>query len=102
MTLRKNIELKIFQKDFFIFIIFSLSTKSIADETEAKAIISEGKVVASGTNKDGNLRMTVLHNDEIYFCLHNRLPSMSLGSADIVSIECHRTNYDNGEQISKN
>ena len=102
MTLRKNIELKIFQKYFFIFIIFSLSTKSIADETEAKAIISEGKVVASGTNKDGNLRMTVLHNDEIYFCLHNRLPSMSLGSADIVSIECHKTNYDNGEQINKN
>ena len=82
--------------------MFSLSTKSIADETEAKAIISEGKVVASGTNKDGNLRMTVLHNDEIYFCLHNRLPSMSLGSADIVSIECHKTNYDNGEQINKN
>lgn len=102
MTLRKNIELKIFQKYFLIFIIFSLSTKSIADETKAKAIISEGKVVASGTNKDGNLRMTVLHHDEIYFCLHNRLPSMSLGSADIVSIECHKTNYDNGEQINKN
>ena len=100
MTLRKNIELKIFQKYFFILIIFSLSTKSIADETKAKAIISEGKVVASGTNKDGYLRMTVLNHDEIYFCLHNRLPSMSLGSADIVSIECHRTNYYNGEQIN--
>lgn len=86
----------------FIFIIFSLSTKSIAVETEAKAIISEVTVVASGTNKDGNLRMTVLHNDEICFCLHNRLPSMNLGSADIVSIECHKTNYDNGEQINKN
>ena len=101
MAIRKNIKLKILLKYLFIFIIFSLSTKSIADETEAKAIISEGKV-ASGTNKDGNLRMTVLHNDEIYFCLHNRLPSMSLGSADIVSIECHKTNYDNGEQINKN
>ena len=102
MAIRKNIKLKILLKYLFIFIIFSLSTKSIADETEAKAIISEGKVVASGTNKDGNLRMTVLHNDEIYFCLHNRLPSMSLGSADIVSIECHKTNYDKGEQINKN
>ena len=102
MAIRKNIKLKILLKYLFIFIIFSLSTKSIADETEAKAIISEGKVVASGTNKDGNLRMTVLHNDEIYFCLHNRLPSMSLGSADIVSIECHKTNYDNEEQINKN
>ena len=102
MKLKKNIELKIFQKYFFIFIIFSLSSKSIAYATEAKAIISEGKVVASGTNKGGNLRMTVLHNDEIYFCLHNRLPSMSLGSADIVSIDCHETNYENGEQISKN
>jgi len=27
---------------------------------------------------------------------------MSLGSADIVSIKCHKTNYDNGEQINKN
>ena len=102
MAIRKNIKLKILLKYLFIFIIFSLSTKSIADETEATAIISEGKVVANGTNKDGNLHMTVLHNDEIYFCLHNRLPSMSLGSADIVSIECHKTNYDNGEQINKN
>ena len=82
--------------------MFSLSSKSIADATEAKAIISEGKVVASGTNKDGNLRMTVLLNDEIHCCLQNRLPSMSLGSADIVRIECHKTNYDNGEQINKN
>ena len=101
MAIRKNIKLKILLKYLFIFIIFSLS-KPIADETEAKAIISEGKVVASGTNKDTNLRMTVLHNDEIYFCLHNQLRSMSLGSADIVSIKCHKTNYDNGEQINKN
>ena len=101
MAIRKNIKLKILLKYLFIFIIFSLS-KSIADETEAKAIISERKVVASGTNKDTNLRITVLHNNEIYSCLHNRLPSISLGSADIVSIECHKTNYDNGEQINKN
>ena len=99
MAIRKNIKLKILLQYLFI---FSLSTKSIANETEAKAIIAEGKVVASGTNKDGNLRMPVLHNDEFYFCLHNRLPSMSLGSADIVSIEWYKTNYYNGEQINKN
>ena len=102
MAIRKNIKLKILLKYLFIFVIFSLSNKSIADETEAKAIISKGKVVASGTHNDGNLRITVLLNDKIYFCIHNRLPSMSLGSADIVSIECHKTNYDNGEQINKN
>ena len=102
MAIRKNIKLKILLKYLFIFVIFSLSNKSIADENEAKAIISKGKGVASGTNKDGNLHMTVLHNEEIYFCLHNRLPSISLGSADIVSLECHKTNYDNGEQINKN
>ena len=102
MAIRKNIKLKILLKYLFIFIIFSLSTKSIADKTEAKAIISEGKVVVSGTNNNTNLRMTLLHYNEIYFCLHNRLPSISLGSADIVSIECHKTNYDNGEQINKN
>ena len=68
-------------------------------ESKATEIIIRGKVVASGTNQDGDLRMTVIFNKNIYFCLHTRLPAMSLGASDLVSIECHRTNYDDGELI---